>query len=184
MNWRLKLCLLGILFGFMSCTNKIKKEMELLMSAPINFCDEQLAQYCHGNEINGNILGHHKYSLVVFVDSVTCSPCFWKQMPQWQSIVDSVNNHNVDISFAFVFHVKRKNRDRFIESMQQDTLFKYPVYLDTTGVFLKNNPNITQNKLLHTFLLDQNNRVILIGDPVQNRKIRDLFDNILLGNKL
>ena len=124
MNWRLKLCLLGILFGFMSCTNKIKKEMELLMSAPINFCDEQLAQYCHGKEINGNILGHHKYSLVVFVDSVTCSPCFWKQMPQWQSIVDSVNNHNVDISFAFVFHVKRKNRDRFIESMQQDTLYR------------------------------------------------------------
>lgn len=184
MNLKSKFCVWSIWICLLSCTNNnITKEVKQLMSEPIDLCDKQLAVYLHGVKINDKKTYRKEYTQVVFVDSATCSQCFWKQMPRWQSFVDSVNIHNIDISFAFVFHVKNRNRDSFIESMRQDTSFHCPVYLDTTGVFLKSNSNIPPNKLLHTFLLDKYSQVILVGNPVQNRKIRILLEDILSRKK-
>lgn len=36
---------------------------------------------------------------------------------------------------------------------------------------------------LHTFLLDKNNRVIAVGNPVYNPKIKKLYFNIISGKK-
>lgn len=180
MRCRFICCAWVVLICLLSCTNnKIEKEINFLMSKPIDLCVKHLARYEQGAKMNGGDIIYHKYLQVIFVDSVTCSPCFLKQMPRWQTFIDSVRDHHIDLSFVFVFHVKRKEKDRFVESMQQDTLFHTPVYLDTTGVFLQSNPNIPQNKMLHTFLLDEDNQVILVGNPVQNRRIRELQDRIL-----
>lgn len=184
MNVNSKFYAWSIFICFLSCSNNdVKREIQLLMSEPIDLCDKQMAVYLKGKKTNCQIADRNNYTQVVFVDSTACSPCFWKQMPLWQSIVDSVNNNNDDMSFAFVFHVKRRNKDSFIECMSQDTLFHSPVYLDTTGVFLKNNPNIPQNKLLHTFLLDKSRQVVLVGNPVYNRRIRILLEGIISEKK-
>lgn len=55
----------------------------------------------------------------------------------------------------------------------------YPVYIDTQGVFQQNNPHLSKNKLLHTFLLDENNNVILVGNPVRNLRVKDLYDKAI-----
>lgn len=151
-----------------------------MMSEPVNLCEGQLTLYKYGVEMKDATKRHSMYTQVVFVDSATCSSCFWKQMPRWQSIIDSVKHHSIDLSFLFVFHVKNRNKKAFIEAMQHDTLFRHPIYLDTAGVFLKHNPIISQNKLLHSFLVNQENHVVLVGCPIQNRRIRDIFNDILL----
>ena len=45
--------------------------------------------------------------------------------------------------------------------------------------FLKLNPHIPSERRFHTFLLDNNNNVILIGDPTKNRKIKNMIYNTL-----
>ena len=175
------LYILCLLVSLQSCGNDkhIKQEIEQMMSNPINLCDKQMKRYICGHEVNDSNDFHHKYLQLLFVDSATCSPCVWNQMPLWQEFADSVRNQNTDVSFAFVFHTKSSNKDRFLETMCKDTLFHYPIFLDTAGVFIKNNPNIPSNRLLHSFLLNSDNRVILVGDPVQNIRIREMFDLFL-----
>jgi len=184
MNYRF--CLFALwLIVLVSCNHankKIAQDVKRMMSEPINLCESQLTHYKYGIEMKNPPKRKSMYTQVVFVDSTTCSPCFWKQMPCWQSIIDSVKQHHVDLSFHFVFHVKHRNKKAFIEAMQHDTLFRYPVCLDTAGVFLRQNPIISRNKLLHSFLVDNDNHVVLVGNPMQNSRIREMFNNILLNN--
>ena len=46
----------------------------------------------------------------------------------------------------------------------------YPIYVDTLGIFSLGNPHLLQDPRFHTFLLDENNNVILVGNPLQDRK--------------
>ena len=55
----------------------------------------------------------------------------------------------------------------------------YPIILDTLGQFAKLNPHLPKNKALHTFLLDENNNVILVGNPLHNKKIKEMFYRIV-----
>ena len=44
-------------------------------------------------------------------------------------------------------------------------------------------PHIPSNPLLHSFLLDENDSVLLVGNPVRNKKIEELFFKILEERK-
>ncbi|MBR4326179.1 MAG: DUF1573 domain-containing protein [Bacteroidales bacterium] len=52
--------------------------------------------------------------------------------------------------------------------------FPYPVCIDLSDSLNKLN-NFPKDDRFHCFLLDENNRVILIGNPVHNPKIKDLY---------
>ena len=49
-----------------------------------------------------------------------------------------------------------------------------PLYFDDNDGFYKLN-HFSTDKRFHCFLLDENNKVILIGNPVKNPKIRELY---------
>ena len=53
---------------------------------------------------------------------------------------------------------------------------------DREGQFEKLNPHLPKNKVLHTFLLDENNNVILVGNPLHNKKIEKMFYKIVEEN--
>lgn len=44
---------------------------------------------------------------------------------------------------------------------------------------LKKNQVPTYPYPLHTFLLDRNNKVLAIGNPINNESIRNIFDKII-----
>ena len=54
-------------------------------------------------------------------------------------------------------------------------MLSYPIYMDTTGVFRRTNPQLPSNPMLHTFLLDENNEVLAVGNPLENEKIDRMF---------
>ena len=58
-------------------------------------------------------------------------------------------------------------------------MFDYPILLDTLREFEKLNPHLPKNRALHTFLLDENNNVILVGNPLHNKKIEEMFYKIV-----
>ncbi len=46
---------------------------------------------------------------------------------------------------------------------------------DSTAAFICSNPVVPQNELYHTFLLDRDDRVVLVGSPVGNPRMWDLY---------
>ena len=58
--------------------------------------------------------------------------------------------------------------------------FTYPVCLDLGNKFYNAN-KIPDDMMLQTFLLDKDNKIIALGNPIHNSKIKDLFLNIISG---
>ena len=73
-----------------------------------------------------------------------------------------------------------------METDFQEKTIPQTIFVDTANVFTESNPNIPSESMYHTFLLDENNNVILVGNPIVNEKIADMLPSIVeekLGKK-
>jgi hypothetical protein len=128
----------------------------------------------YGKEIEipfDNLSFNHSLKIALYVGSDACTEC-QLNLPFWKTFIphlDSLTSSAVDICFFIQPYSTRE-----IELILKQECFGYPVIIDTADLFNKRN-QLPKNPSFHCFLLDENNRVILIGNPIQNPKIRDLY---------
>ena len=118
-----------------------------------------------------------EYKVLVYVDSVGCTSCKL-QLPKWQELiahVDSATNGN--IPFIFVFQSKDDRELRYILKCDN---FDRPVCIDRNNRFNSSN-RFPQDITFQTFLLDKDNKVKVIGNPVHNLAVRDLYLKQITG---
>ncbi|WP_293740566.1 DUF1573 domain-containing protein [uncultured Parabacteroides sp.] len=118
-----------------------------------------------------------EYKVLVYVDSVGCTSCKL-QLPKWQKLiahVDSATNGNVP--FIFVFQSKDDRELRYI--LKRDN-FDRPICIDRNNRFDELN-QFPQDITFQTFLLDKDNKVKVIGNPVHNLAVRDLYLKQITG---
>ena len=117
-------------------------------------------------------------NLVVYVDSTECSSCYLGNILKWESMLDTLRINYDFVRTTILFAPSKIKKDSFFEKLK-NTKFKYPLYIDTCNIFSKTNEDIPMDKMYHTFLMDEDNNVILVGDPLKNKKIKRMFfDNI------
>ena len=118
-----------------------------------------------------------RYKIVIYVDSMGCMSCKL-QLPRWKEFmaqVDSVCNKH--IPFLFFFQIENKKELSY--NMERDK-FTLPVCIDTEDRFNKLN-NFPSEMMFQTFLLDKDNKVIVIGNPIHNLAVRDLYLKEIAG---
>lgn len=116
--------------------------------------------------------------LVVYTDSADCSSCVLKKMYKWNGLLRRMRIYGERVQAYFIFRPLSKDMGDFYLSMKQFTPL-CPVYWDSLGVFERANSQIPSDPALHTFLLDKDNNVLLVGNPVWNEKIKELFWQIV-----
>lgn len=161
----------------LSCNKglKIEKEVRTLQSCPINLPLDSLEYISNGYTIlNSN--DHLKF--IVYSDTTACSSCEIKQMYKWDGFIKEVKAFNKNIEIYFIFSPQRKNIDIFYFLMTTNPPAS-PIFVDTTNIFLRSNLHIPKNPALHTFLLDEKNNVILVGNPLKNKHIEEMFWRIV-----
>ncbi len=117
------------------------------------------------------------YTIVSYVDSVGCMSCKL-QLLKWKSFIselDSISQENVPV--IFFFHPK--NIEELIYRLKFDK-YNLPVCVDVDNRFNKLN-NFPADMTFQTFLLDKNNKVVAIGNPIHNLKVRELYLKIIQG---
>ncbi|MEY8487519.1 DUF1573 domain-containing protein [uncultured Parabacteroides sp.] len=118
-----------------------------------------------------------EYKVLIYVDSTGCTSCKL-QLPKWKELiahVDSATNGN--IPFIFVFQSKDDRELRYI--LKRDN-FARPVCIDRNNRFDELN-QFPQDITFQTFLLDRNNKVRMIGNPIYNLAVKDLYLKQLTG---
>lgn len=163
-----------LLFMLCSCNadnnQKLLKDISLLQSKSVDYCKDRW-EY-------SNIL-KEKIKYVVYWDSINCTSCAIHQLELWKPLLEYSENYNGLLNFYFIFHPSKKDIDTFQIVLGENTNFDYPILIDTLGEFERLNPHLPKNQALHTFLLDENNRVILVGNPLRNKKIKEMFYKIV-----
>lgn len=166
----------------LSCNNKtvLKQDLEKLQSNTITLSLDSMKCLLNGKDTLLSDIVKSELKLVIYTDSTACSPCALKGMYLWNRFIDYAAKYNKRLKFYFIFS-PMKNELETIEFMLQTNSFYYPIFIDTANIFVRMNPHLPTNPLLHAFLLDEHNKVVLVGNPLQNKKIEELLYKITEG---
>lgn len=176
--------LLLISFVIVSCSsNKIvKANIEHMKEKPVVIEEKSMTWWIPDSELYNKYDSKDKYTLVVYADSAQCSSCFINRMIEWDEILVLENSDKHDVRFLFIIEPK-KGESSLLKEKLTESGFKHPVLIDQKSLFQKANPQIPKESIYHTFLLDNNNNIILVGNPLRNYDVRKLFYKRLSENK-
>lgn len=165
-----------ILFAFvlaLACScNSPKREIkraygtQIEMPCTLHYYSGRLAEYEHADDALATLL--------IWYDSTQCSGCKLSAINSLEDYVrfckDTVAGANVDIVFSPPVEVK----EAFDEAVLAARC-NYPLYVDFYGAFAQKNRKLPKSEKLHTFLLDANGKVVLVGDPTHNNTLWNLY---------
>ena len=128
------------------------------------------------------IMGYYErdcdYKILTYVDSIGCIRCHLS-FSAWKPFIELLKDTCPSCNVLFFIHpMSRKN----IEYLLTKEGFDYPVCIDEHDSINKLN-HFPIETIFQTFLLDKNNRVVAIGNPIHNPKIKELYLNIITGKK-
>ena len=118
-----------------------------------------------------------RHKIIVFVDSVGCISCKL-QLPKWKTLINELDSlSDTAIPFLFFFQTKDVSELKYV--FKRDN-FSLPVCIDTEDKFYKLN-RFPDNMMFQTFLVDADNRVKVIGNPIHNLSVKELYLNEIAG---
>jgi hypothetical protein len=132
----------------------------------------------HGAEVICPDYSTLNYKVLYYVDSLSCMSCDF-HLNEWQSLIQEADSlFHEKVSFLFFFHL---NGSKEYKSLFQENSFFYPVFIDSTNQIDRIN-HFPKEEIYHCFLLDETNKIQVIGNPVLNSKIWKLYKNQISGN--
>lgn len=170
------ICIILLLI-ILGCKNKGRKE-ELLefYSKTIQLPDLNYYNLNGIDTINVDIM-KSKLKLIIYFDSINCTSCYISKLIYWKPFIEYSCSLRDELSLVFVLFPPNSEKET-IKFKLMSYPIDYPVLIDKNGDFEKLNPHLPKNKAMHTFLLDENNKVILVGNPLYNKEIEKLFYKI------
>ena len=179
---KLCLCFLNILLFLFSCQKTPQEHITQLVEEwqgkEVRFPETPVFTRQLSDTVDYRI-PETEYKVLVYVDSIGCTSCKL-QLPKWKEFiayVDSVSGGQVP--FLLFFQSKDNKELRYI--LKRDN-FRLPVCVDSQNEFGKLN-RFPSELMFQTFLLDKDNRVKVIGNPIHNLSVKELYLKEIAGIK-
>lgn len=119
------------------------------------------------------------YKVVTYIDSVGCTSCKL-QLPRWKQLIEEVDSlTGGSVPFLFYFHPKDLKELRYYTRRDD---FTYPVCFDEKDELNQLN-QFPSDMTFQTFLLDRDNKVVAMGNPVLNPKVKELYLGLVTGSR-
>lgn len=169
-----------LLIMFSSCQSEVKNQVSQLVQKwegkEILFPSNSVFTI-QGKDTINCLKSNSDYKIVTYIDSIGCTSCKL-QLVRWKTFIDEVDSLNYgNVSFLFYFNPKDKSELSFI--LRRDD-FSYPVCFDVNDSINKLN-HFPSDMAFQTFLLDRDNKVAAIGNPIRNLKVKELYLKIIQG---
>ncbi|MDR1373255.1 MAG: hypothetical protein LBJ17_09125 [Dysgonamonadaceae bacterium] len=120
-----------------------------------------------------------EYKILLYIDSTGCTSCKLRLF-EWRQLMQEADRlFPYKVKFLFFFHPQNiAELNYFLLRDRMD----YPVFIDKNDTIYKLN-KFPSEEQFQCFLLDKNNMVLAIGNPVLNPKIWKLYKDIIIENK-
>lgn len=120
-----------------------------------------------------------KFKILTYADSAGCLSCKL-HLDKWKELINELDTALSDAPKFLFFFSPEKKRDLLSTLKIED--FRHPICIDEQGA-LNNQNHFPTEMAFQTFLLDENNRVLAIGNPVNNYKVKELYLGIIRGER-
>jgi hypothetical protein len=167
--------MLILVLGSVACSNKQRSDAESVIREWV------------GKEIRFPILQgdtarvldsllNIEYKVLFYVDSIGCTSCRLS-LEIWNLLIQESNEQlNGRMSFLFFFQPKYPVETTNLISSEK---FYYPVFIDVYNR-IGNINHFPKDTQYHCFLLNKENKVLLIGNPADNLSLWNLYKEVVL----
>ena len=150
---------------------KLEVELRLFKAKTIIFPDNMTAKNCDEQGLPDKSLLSRPLKMVVYVNQKGCQDCRLRALlPLYMFILENENHENFGVIIILNTELMED-----AEFTLKDMRFNRTVFFDLDGSFERLNPHLPTNEQLHTFLLNEKNKVVLAGNPVLNEKLKKLY---------
>ena len=175
------------LLALAGCVDATQKEITVLLSQwmgrEIEIPEDMCFMQYSGEEFQEFIIPQTDYTIMSYIDTSSCFTCQMR-LEAWMEFkkrVESVCPR--EVSFCFVFNPGQGAvlSEKLLEELKKSG-FELPFSVDTLGVVSSMN-GFSDRLGFHTFLLNTDNRIVAIGNPVMNVKVQDMFLRRISGEE-
>lgn len=181
--------LLSAICSLICACNSQKKELqekvEKLQSAAIDIPYDRMGCWTSDSIMEISPWKKAKLKYVHYVDSASCSTCYLSKIAANELLFRMEKLSNNEFCNIFIINPDNVAKKRLKAGFHDKTI-PQTIFVDSANVFTEVNPNIPLESMYHTFLLDENNKVILVGSLLGNEKIGDMLQDVVekkLGKK-
>ena len=170
------LCVILLVSCSSSETGSIEMEVNRWMGTDIQFPENSVFTI-QGRDTVDFQFQDAPYKILTYVDSVGCMSCKL-QLENWSKYIqelDSVTGSMVPVTFF----INAPTLKELAYITRRDG-FKHPVCFNKADELNRLN-HFSDEMMYQTFLLDRDNRVVGIGNPVNNPNVKALYYRIIQG---
>lgn len=117
------------------------------------------------------------YTIIHYIDSIGCTRCNLK-LESWDQLIQELNK--ISSNHISLWFITNTRNPRILQTLF-GSKYQYPV-IDITNNTSNNLREILSNRKLSTFLLDKNNKIIMLGNPLKNHNIKNEYYRLILSN--
>jgi len=149
---------------------KLAEELRMFKEQAIVLPDNLLAKYYGEQEPDISLLDR-PIKMVVYVNQGGCEDCKLREL--FPVYIFTLENKPFT-KFGVVI-ILNPSHIESVDNFLKEVRFRHTVFYDLDSSFERTNPHFPKNERFHTFLLDENNNVILVGNPTRNVKLKNLY---------
>lgn len=109
--------------------------------------------------------------VLVYISGQLCAPCFTNYLSATSEFIEKFSSDSVQ--YICVMYPRPINEIQ--EAMESLELPQTVVIYDEEDQYLKKNSLEKYTDMFRAFLLDKNNRVVLVGDPLRSTELQKLY---------
>lgn len=127
------------------------------------------------NNTASNIIARN-YKIIAYYGKGGCTSCRIK-LKKWAQYIESLYPDNDTIVTRLIIIIPTEE-ERKIKYLAKYDNFNYEIMVDTDEKF-RNINNISSNPYLNSYLLNNNDEIIAVGNPINNKKIGNLYRKLI-----
>ena len=172
---RLVAILIFTLFSCGCARHSMERDLEKVMGSEIRF--PARLERMTGDSAAASSRPMKPIKLLQYSNSEECLPCAIAKLSdrlRFQGLLDKDSDFELMIVHSFPADRYAAEQEK-IMGVGED----WSVYFDSDYRFFDQNREILEHEYCHTLLLDRNNRVVMIGNPIASVAMWDLFKKIM-----
>ena len=154
--------------------NEVTDVLQQMMDREVIIPNDLMPKIYNHTQPDSTLL-QSSVKMIVYLDKQGCQGCKLLDLLSFNSFINELQIFK-KVGIVVLLHPSQFDAtDYFLGQIR----YNHTVFYDLDGSFERLNPHLPKNERFHTFLLDENNRIILIGNPIGNPKLKKLYLAVL-----
>lgn len=124
-------------------------------------------------QICNTYMGEKSYSAILWISKTECTKCRINTLPAYMDFYESTRDY-----LSFFVIISSPGSLDYSQSVE-DLCLPFSVFFDERNRFRFYNWHVPNESEYHFFLLDSSNNPVIVGDPVVNPEIYNLYETVL-----